>query len=360
MNRRGILAGAGGLVLGAGLSSLSRPALAAPRPVTFTLPWLAQGNSLFIYVGRARGVFAKRGIDLKISRGFGSVAAAQAVGNGQFDFGMMLSTPLILMAAQGLPIVSVAMLDYESSMGVGVNSKSSILSVKDLAGKKIAGVPASGEYPFFPAFAKLSGLDLKSVEIVNVDVKVLERSLSDNQVDAITGVGTGQIPVLIAQKTPVRWFLYSGAGMRFYGQTIGTRQETVDKEPQLVGDMVDAMLESLAFSLRNPDEAMDIFVKEVPEMALNPSAREFLRLGLGFAHLCTYKPEPQQHGLGWSDPALCKQMVDLTVAYGGSSPLKQPSSDTLFTNRFAGHQTLTPQEWTAVGDRVAEYAKLMR
>ncbi len=243
INRRNVLAGAGGLALSSGLSLSSRPARAATRTVTFTLPWLAQGNSLFTYVGRAKGFFSKRGIDLKISRGFGSVAAAQAVGNGQFDFGMMLSTPLILTAAQGLPIVSVTMLDYESSMGVGVKASSSIMSVKDLAGKKIAGVPASGEYPFFPAFAQLSGLDMKSVEMVNVDVKVLERSLSDGQVDAITGVGTGQIPVLIAQRTAVRWFLYTAAGMRFYGQNIGTRQEIVDKDPALVQDMVDALIE---------------------------------------------------------------------------------------------------------------------
>ena len=357
-DRRAFLAGIGGLALG-GSTMIARPALAADRTVTFTLPWLAQGNSLFTYVGRAKGFFSKRGIKLEISRGFGSLAAAQAVGNGKFDFGMMLSTPLILTAAQGLPIVSVAMLDYESSMGVGVDARSSLKSVSDLAGKRIAGVPASGEFPFFPAFARLSGLDPASVQIVNVDPKILERTLSERQVEAITGVGTAQIPVLIAQKTPVRWFLYSSAGMRTYGQTIGTRPDLVTKEPALVGDVVGALLESLAFSLRNPDEAMDIFVKELPEMALNPGAREFLRLGLGFAHLCTCKAEPREHGLGWSDPAVCKQMNDLVVRYGGLPDLKPPPADVLFTNRFVGGETLTPAEWTAVGTRVAEFAKLM-
>ena len=43
--------------------------------------------------------------------------------------------------------------------------------------------------------------------------------------------------------------------------------------------------------------------EEVPEMALNPSAKEFARVGLGMWQHGIDRPEAREHGLGWSDAA---------------------------------------------------------
>lgn len=113
LTRRGVLAGAAA-------AGLARPAIARARPVKFTLPWLAEGSSVFLYAGKAKGIFAQHGIDIDISRGFGSLAAGQAVGNGQFEFATMISTPMILLVAKGLPLVSLGILSYDAGMSVGV------------------------------------------------------------------------------------------------------------------------------------------------------------------------------------------------------------------------------------------------
>jgi hypothetical protein len=44
--------------------------------------------------------------------------------------------------------------------------------------------------------------------------------------------------------------------------------------------MVDGLLEGIAFTLTNPDETVEIFLKQLPEMALNPSAKDLVHLGL--------------------------------------------------------------------------------
>src|SRR5467141_4769944 len=118
-----------------------------------------------------------RGIDFDIARGFGSMASAQTVAGGQFEFGIVAAPPLILSVAKGLPLIALATCDYDSTMGVGVLTDSPIQKPQDLAGKKIAAVPTSGEFPFFPAYARKVGLDMNSIEIVHVDNKVLERVL---------------------------------------------------------------------------------------------------------------------------------------------------------------------------------------
>jgi ABC-type nitrate/sulfonate/bicarbonate transport system substrate-binding protein len=242
-------------------------------------------------------------------------------------------------------------------MGVGVLADSPIQKPQDLAGKKIGAVPTSGEFPFFPAYAKKAGFDMGSVELVHVDNKVLERVLMEKQVDAIMGFGSSSLPVILSKGEPVRWMLYSSVGMRTYGQTITTQPKTLKSEPGLCEAMTEALLEAEAFTLANPQESLEVFLKEVPEMALNSSSREFARIGLGMWHNGIDRPEPRQHGLGWSDSATYAEMVELVMQYLANPGMIKPEPDALFTNRFVGKVKLAPSEWTQVHERVAEFAK---
>ena len=341
----------------AALGTLPMPAIAQTKTYKFTLPWLAQGSSLFTYVARAKGFLKARGIDIEIARGFGSVAAAQAIGSGQFDFGIVTGPPLVLSVAKGLPLVSMATCDYDASMGVGVLADSPIQKPQDLAGKKVGAVPTSGEYPFFPAYAKKVGLDVKSVELVHMDNKVLERALMEKQVDAIMGFGSSSLPVILSKEVPVRWMLYGSAGIKTYGQGITTQPKTLEQDPKLCEAMVDGLLEAQRFTLLNPQEAMEIFFKEVPEMGLNPSAKEFARIGMGMWHFAVDRKEPREHGLGWADGAVFAEMTDLVMTYLGTPEMKRPATETLFTNKFAGKLKLSDAEWSSVRTRVAEFGK---
>src|SRR5882757_9249888 len=118
--RRFLLRTMGTTAAAATLTRLPMPALAAPRAVKYTLAWLAQGSSTYVYMARAKGFMKARGIDLDISRGFGSVASAQAVAGGQFDLGMVAAPALTLAVAKGLPLISLGVCDYDSTRGVGV------------------------------------------------------------------------------------------------------------------------------------------------------------------------------------------------------------------------------------------------
>jgi ABC-type nitrate/sulfonate/bicarbonate transport system substrate-binding protein len=357
MTRRRLIGQASALAAGTSLAALPIPALAAPRAVKFTLAWLAQGSSLYVYVARAKGMMQSRGIDLDISRGFGSVAAAQTIAGGQFEFGTVAAPPLVLSVAKGLSLIGLATCDYDSTMGVGVLADSPIKKPQDLAGKKIGAVPTSGEFPFFPAYAKKAGFDMASVELVHVDNKVLERVLLEKQVDAIMGFGGSSLPVILSKGVEARWMLYSSVGMRTFGQTITTQPKTLEAEPALCEAMTDALLEAEAFTLKNPDESLAIFVKEVPEMALNSSSKEFARLGLGMWHHAIDHPEPRAHGLGWSDPVAYAEMADLVIQYLAAPGMQKPVPESVVTDRFAGKIKLDPADWQLVHERVAEFGK---
>jgi NitT/TauT family transport system substrate-binding protein len=354
ISRRGVLAGAA-----AGALLLPRPGIAQPRTVKFTLAWLAQGSFAYVYVARGKGIMKARGIDFDIARGFGSMASAQAVAGGQFDFGIVAAPPLILSVAKGLPLIAGATCDYDATMGVGVLDSSPIAKPQDLAGKKIASVPTSGEFPFFPAYAAKVGLAPNSIEFVHVDNKVLEQVLMEKEVDAITSFALGSGSAMLSKGVQSRWMLYSAAGIRNDGQTITTQKKTLESDPALCEAVTGGLLEALAFSLTDPEESLGLFRKEVPEMALNPSAKEFARIGLSMWQHGVDRPEAREHGLGWSNAASYAETTDLVMQYLNSPGMQRPQPDALFTNRFAGNIKLTEADWAGVRQRVAEFDKYL-
>src|SRR5260221_13448151 len=103
--RRFLLRTMGATAAAAAFTRLPMLAIAAPRAVKYTLAWLAQGSSTYVYMARAKGFMKARGIDLDISRGFGSVASAQSIAGGQFEFGNVAPPSLTLSVAKALPLV---------------------------------------------------------------------------------------------------------------------------------------------------------------------------------------------------------------------------------------------------------------
>lgn len=340
-------------------AGLHAPAIAqAKRPIKLALPWVAEGSSLFAFVGKNRGAWAKHGLDVEVLRGTGSVAAAQSVATGQFDFSMPAASASILQVVKGLPMTLIGVCSYDATQGVGVLTESTIKKPKDLEGHKMASVVASGEYPFLPLFAERAGFDLNKVDRQQVDVQIRERLLADKQVDAISCFATSAIPALAAKGIETRYMLYSAYGIPNYGNTLVTRPEVVAKDPELVAAMVDGAMESIKFCMLNPKEAIDIFFKEVPEMAMAATAREQIRIGLGIIMVTALRASAKDKGLGVFDAAEVKTMTDLTLQYVVKDG-KMPDMDTLYTNRFLGGVKLSDSEYQKAQAEIAAFNKYL-
>jgi len=345
----------------AGLAALGAPGLAqARRSIKFTLPWLAQGATGYVYVAQQQGLFAKRGIDAQVSRGFGSLAAGQAIGNGQFDFGLVSASSTILCAATGIPLVALGTTNYDAFIGVLMLKDSPIAAPKDLEGRKVGGVPASVEFPLWRAFARNAGVDASKVSIVQADPRVVERTLVEGQIDAYFCVASTAYAVAKGMGADTRAMLLADYDLSFYSNNIVTRPEILARDPQLCQDVTEVLLEALAFTVRQPDEALEIFLKAVPELTLNKGGREFARLSQGFMLASVPRPESIDHGLGYSDMKRVQEMTDLVMEYCAPATAKRPDPEALFTNRYVGTLKLAPQEWEQARTAFAEFPALLK
>lgn len=343
-------------------SALAAPVLlstrlraAPPRKVRLTLPWVAEGSNAFAFVAKANGYWAEAGLDVDISRGYGSVAAAQAIGAGRFEFGFAVPAAAIQQVSKGLPIVSLATCNYDATMCVAVLSGSPVRTPRQLAGKSIGSTVTSGDYPFLPAFAKAAGLDLSSVRIVKVDPNVRQRVLMEKQVDAISGFAISIAPVLAANNMQGRYMLYSHYGLANYGNALLTRPNVLRSDPKLCAAMARGVEQAVRFCLLKPHQALDIFLKAVPEAALAANGPKQIATGLGIFNLTAIAAPAKQHGLGMSELSDYDNMTDLVMKYLAAPGDKRPDPKAMFTNDFVGDVKLTPAEWQQAEANIKEY-----
>lgn len=356
VSRRRFLAAA---TAGAGLAgSLSAPRLVfaqAKRPVKFALSWVAEGGTMYTYVAKGMGLWEKHGLDVDIAHGSGSVAAAQAISEGRFDFGLSTPSIGILQTSKGLPIVTLATCAYDATIGIGVMNDGPIKTPKDLEGRKLASVVTSGDYPFIPLFAEKAGVDLAKVTRIQVDAKVRDRLLPAGEVDAISGYAISAMPVYVATGVKAHFMLFSEYGILNYGIALMTRPEHVAQEPQLCAAFVDGLTEGLKATMLDPQEALKVFFKQVPEMALAAQAREQSRVGAGIATYVCAKDIIKTNGIGYMDPKDYQTMTDLVMKYLAKEGDPRPDITKVMTNQFVGGVKPTAAEFEQMQKNAAEF-----
>lgn len=359
ISRRQALLGAGAFAALGHLPVLSRPAVAQPKTVKLTLPWLAQGATAYAFIAKEKNLFGARGLNVEISRGFGSVAAVQAVANKQFDFGIAFVGPTLVGIARGFPLLGISTFNYDALFGLALRADSAIRSPKDIEGKKIGVNPTSAEVPFWPAFCRKAGIDASKVTLVQMDARILERSLADKQVDAITCVGSSSLPVLQTLGADTRFMLWSTYGLTFYANGLITREDVLEGNTEVAKAISEALQEALQFQLLNPDEAIDILARQVPELTLTRGWRESARLSQGLMQRTVIADEAMANGLGYTDLAKVNAMTDLMMEFAAPADGKRPDIAKRYTNDFVKGVKLTAAQWQKVKSETEQFGKLL-
>lgn len=356
-SRRRFLRGTGATAL-ATAGSIACPRLVfaqTKRQVKFTLPWVAEGSNLYTFVAKGMGFWDKHGLDVDIARGSGSVAAAQAIGEGRFDFGLSTPSIAILQTIRGLPIMQLAACAYDATMGIGVLSDGPIKTPKDLEDRTMASVVTSGDYPFLPLFAEKAGLDLSKVNRIQVDNKVRDRLLPEGKVDAISGFASSAMPSYVATGVKARFMLFSDYDILNYGTTLMTQPARVADEPQLCAAVTEGLLQGLRATLLDPTEAIKVFFKQVPEMALAAQAREQIRVGTGILIYVGAREIIKANGMGYMEPKDYEMMADLVMKYLAKEGDQRPDISKVMTGQFAGVLKPLPAEWEQMQKNAQEF-----
>ena len=216
-----------------------------------------------IYLGKEKGFFSSRGIELTMETGQGGAAIVPGVVSGQFQFGFSNVTSLLIAQSRGLPLkvvsngVASTSKDKADYSGV-VTRDDSIKTAADLAGKQVAvnTLKNIGDSTIRASVRKAGG-DPSSIKFVELAFPDMPAALQADRVDAIwvvepflsTSLGEGGR--LVASN-------YVDTAPDLTVAVYFTSEQLTKDDPDLVKRFTEAMTESLAYAESHPDEARQV------------------------------------------------------------------------------------------------------
>jgi NitT/TauT family transport system substrate-binding protein len=231
-----------------------------PTPVKTVAVRIApgpKGGVLYLseMVAEGIGAFKNQGIDLTVLPTPGGNEAAKALMSGEADFAMLAFDHVLKNRAQGSDLVVVAFLTKNPGliMVVQPELQSTVKSVKDLKGKKVAvSSLGGGTHMAVLSLMKQAGMQENEIEFVAAKDK-LKEMWEAKQVAAAMHVDPQISELVGAKKAAILYdFRKTKDTTALYGTeyplgTLVTRQELIQKNPELVQRMVNAVLQGSAF-----------------------------------------------------------------------------------------------------------------
>jgi ABC-type nitrate/sulfonate/bicarbonate transport system substrate-binding protein len=354
ITRRSMLGGIGGVAAAPSLSPILVAFGAhAAEAVNLTLPWIPEGEVAFMYAARKQSFWAKRGLDVSITRGFGSGEAAKTVGLSQYAYGQADIGAIIKAAGAGLPLVSIAMVNQRSPILVLSLKGSGITKPKDLEGRRLGGASAGAANELWPVFAKLNGIDVSKVKMVSLQPGLNIQALTNRDVDAVATVYQSSAPYLMADGVPFETMFFAVNGLDIYSLTFVTQPSRIAGSPSQVAAFVEGVMEGLKFSYLEPDATLESFVEAIPESGKTDRDRKITRHSLMINTAEGLTEAARRNGLGWHDPEKMRFTLDTVVA--NSRLAKPPSAEAIYTNQFVGSVKLSDAEWQRARDLAKDY-----
>jgi NitT/TauT family transport system substrate-binding protein len=251
---------------------VSLPAGAADK-VRFQTDWLPSGEHAMYYGGWQKGIFAEEGIDVTITRGYGSGDTLTKLAGGAFDFGVAdVASVLTARARQNVPVKSIAALYTQSPHSLFVLKSSGIANFKGLEGKKISITPGNSHKFYFPKVAEKSGTDPSKIVWVNMDGAAMAAQLIAKNIDAAPFYSIHHYYINKAAKAAGEEIIplpFVEVGFKIYAASIIATDDTITKKPDLTKRFLRAIKRSFEWARDNPEEACKLHVQKVPEVALD-------------------------------------------------------------------------------------------
>lgn len=307
-------AGIAGLVLG----GLAFAAHAQAPNVRFTLDFTVQGQQSPFVLAADGGYFARAGVNVQVDRGYGSADAITKVASGAYDMAFADIGALIHFNGKqaGAKVISVFQVYEVAPMLILSLKKSNISKPADLAGKRLASPPGASSRVMFPLFAAANGLDLSSINWIDVTPQLRETLLVQGQTDATTALITdlAGLERLGIAEHDLSLMRFSDFGVALYGHCILATPEFAARNPDAVKKVVKGIVDALKAAIADPGVAIAAIKKREP---LVDEKVERARLELVIRNAIVTN-RVRREGLGAVDPDRMKQTIAMVAKTFGS------------------------------------------
>jgi NitT/TauT family transport system substrate-binding protein len=280
---------------------LAQPVMAAEK-VNLALDWVVNGTHAGYYVAREKGYYAEAGLDVTVSRGFGSGDTVKRVATGASTFGIADTGTIIAAQANNeVPVRIVGMVFDRATLGIIFLTESGIKKPKDLEGRTLGRSASGASVNMFPGFLKTNSIERTKIREIVVDGANFLPMLLTRKVDAVleqTVLAWKFKKAALEQGMSVSYMRYADFGLDTYGNAIIANTSLTKDNPDLVKQFSAATMRGFAYAFSHPDEAISILRKANPEVDAEGAVAELKEL----SDIDT-TVQTRARGLGYIDPA---------------------------------------------------------
>jgi NitT/TauT family transport system substrate-binding protein len=295
--------------------------------ITLAMGYIPNVQFAPYYVALDKGYYTAEG--LKVTFNFGAVTdLLKLVGTNQIQFALASGDEVITARSNGLPLVYVLTQYQRYPVVVFSLAEKGITQPANLQGKKV-GLPLYGA-SLVGLKAILYASKVKESDLTLMDIGYTQAAaVSEGKVDAAVGYAVNE-PIQLRAAGKAVNVLYVADYINLVSAGMVTNEETIAKQPQLVRALVRGILKGMQDTMANPEEAMDITIKYVPEAGGANRATQLLVLQEAIK---LWQPDPARgQRLGYADLAAWQESQAFLLAVGLIP--KETPVEKMVTNQF--------------------------
>ncbi len=291
------------------------------KKVTVVLDWTPNTNHTGLYVADEKGFFKEHGLEVEIiqpSEGTSDTIVA----SGKAQFGISYQESVTYARAADVPLVSVAAVIQHNTSGFASLKEKSILTPKDFEGKVYGGWGSEMEEATIRYLMEQSGADFSKVTIMTTGDADFFQASATGQID-FAWIFEGWAGIEAKQKGMELNYIDLGKEapiFDYYTPVIITNETILKEEKELVEAFMKGVKKGYEYAIKNPEDAADILIKEVPEInsELVIESQKFLseRYQADAATWGLQKDEVWQRYTDWMfENGFIEKKIDVTKAY---------------------------------------------
>lgn len=314
------------------------PAAAQERDIKFTLDFISLGRHAPWYVAVAKGYFKEEKLNVTVMPSKGTADAIRAVETGIADLGFIDIPSLVAGGAAGGSIRIVAVNYQKPPYCVfTLNPGKNVRQPRDMVGLEFGSSTASFVPRIHQAFMKMHGLDPSTLRVVNIDGAARVPMLISRKVEAIDLFVMSEPGIRRAvQGAEPHCMLLGDHGLDIYSNSIGVKEDFLQKNPEVVRGFVRAALRGWKDALANPEEAARLQVQMVK--ALDP---QIIVEELRIVRRLAVVPDTERGGYG----AMNREKMRRTVEFINSNvdiEGRKLTADDIFRDGFLPREPIRP------------------
>ncbi|HWA91833.1 MAG TPA: ABC transporter substrate-binding protein [Rhizomicrobium sp.] len=294
-----------------GLLCLAASGAEAATQITFVTDWKAQAEHGGFYEALAEGLYARRGLDVKIVQGGPSVNVPQMLAGGAADFGIGSNDFIALnIVKAGAPIQAVAAIFQKDPQVLITHPRGDVKKLADMKGKPImiSDAATSAFWPWLKAKYGFADNQIRKYTFnlapFLVDPKAIQEGYVTSEPYTIERQG----------KFKPQVFLLADNGYPGTANLVLASRKWIDGKPDIVQDFVDATIQGWTHYLYgNPKPANALIKRDNPEMTDDLIAQAIAKMK---AYGIVEPPGLKLHKIGTMSDAHWKTFFDTMASEG--------------------------------------------